>query len=226
MIDAFDMVQLIVLLVYLGMLIGRTLYLRLVCGIRPFTLGAGKSGIPALLERILFPLLVLWWVEILLYALNSPFRLFPPPLDAVLLEGIVWDLAGAALLLCACVLFAGALVSFGASWRVGIDTQHPGSLVTGGLFSLSRNSIFLSIDLYFLGTFLLNGTLVFLMAAVLAVAGMHFQILQEEEYLQQLNPEAYRTYCRKTGRYFGRKVWERQPAPGRISEPADNGRTP
>jgi protein-S-isoprenylcysteine O-methyltransferase Ste14 len=215
MIGIFDILQLAVMAVCLGLLIGRTVHLHLTQGVKPFALGAGKSGFPALLEKTLFPLLVLWWAETVLYALHSPFRIFPAPVDTTLLDGVLWDIAGAALLLCACGLFAWALVSFGASWRVGIDTQNPGTLVTGGVFAFSRNPIFLSIDLYFLGAFLLNGSLFFLIAAILAVDGMHYQILQEENYLRGQYGEAYRMYCRETSRYFGRKWHEQQIRKGR-----------
>jgi protein-S-isoprenylcysteine O-methyltransferase Ste14 len=215
MIGVFDILQLAVMAVYLGLLIGRTVQLSLACGIQPFTLGSGKSGLPALLERILFPALILWWTETALYALHSPFYIFPPPLDSRLLIGIAWSIAGTALLLCACGLFAWALVSFGASWRVGIDTQHPGSLVTEGIFAFSRNPIFLSIDLYFIGAFLLNGTVFFLASAFLAVIGMHYQILQEERYLQKQYGEAYRAYCNTTSRYIGRTFQGRQIRIGR-----------
>jgi protein-S-isoprenylcysteine O-methyltransferase Ste14 len=210
MIGVFDILQMAVMAVYLALLIGRTLQLRLRYGIRPFALGSGKSGFPAFLEKILFPLLVLWWAETALYALHSSFRIFPPPLDRTILDGVVWNINGVLLLLCACGLFAWALVSFGASWRVGIDTRNPGALVTGGVFAFSRNPIFLSIDWYFVGAFFLNGTVVFLIAAILAIAGMHYQILQEEEYLRRQYGEAYRKYTDATFRYFGRAFHESQ----------------
>jgi protein-S-isoprenylcysteine O-methyltransferase Ste14 len=209
MIGAFDVFQLAVLAVYLGLIVGRTLQLRLTRGVRPFALGSGKTGVPALLERILFPALAVWWVETVLYALHAPFHIFPTPLDYKLLGGCPWETAGAVLVLAACGLFVWALGSFGTSWRVGIDAQAPGVLITGGVFAYSRNPIFLSIDLYFFGAFLLNGTVFFLVAAVLAVAGMHYQILREEKFLRRQYGEAYAMYCRETFRYFGRRPHDR-----------------
>ena len=82
--------------------------------------------------------------------------------------------------------------------------------MTGGVFAFSRNPIFLSIDWYFVGAFFLNGTVVFLIAAILAIAGMHYQILQEEEYLRRQYGEAYRKYADATFRYFGRAFHESQ----------------
>lgn len=216
--DAFDALQLAVMAVYLALLIGRTVQLRRMCGVKPFALGSGKTGFPALLEWIFFPALILWWAESALYALHAPFHIFPAPFDILFLEGFAWKAAGAALLLCACGLFAWALISFGVSWRVGIDKQHPGSLVTEGAFALSRNPIFLSIDLYFIGAFLLNGSIFFLAAAILAVAGLHYQILQEEQYLLRQYGEAYSAYRHATSRYFGRTHHERKTHNRRVSD--------
>lgn len=51
------------------------------------------------------------------------------------------------------------------------------------MFALSRNPIFLCLDLYAFGAFLLNGTLGFLIFALLLAVGVHDQILQEEVFL-------------------------------------------
>jgi protein-S-isoprenylcysteine O-methyltransferase Ste14 len=85
---------------------------------------------------------------------------------------------------------------------VGIDNQAPGELVTTGVFAFSRNPIFVFVDLYFIGIFLLNGTVIFL-AAVLVVVGLHYQILQEEQFLRAQYGQAYRYYRAGAPRYFG-----------------------
>ena len=71
-------------------------------------------------------------------------------------------------------------------------------LVPGGL----RCSF---VDLYFIGTFLVNGTVTFLLFAVVVV-GMHYQILQEEAFLRGVHGDAYEAYCRETRRYLGRRA--------------------
>jgi protein-S-isoprenylcysteine O-methyltransferase Ste14 len=43
--------------------------------------------------------------------------------------------------------------------------------------------IFVFLDLYFAGTFFINGTLIFLVFAVVVIAGVHYQIMQEESFL-------------------------------------------
>jgi hypothetical protein len=39
------------------------------------------------------------------------------------------------------VLLAASLVSFGKSFRVGIDIDYPDKLVTSGVFAITRNPI-------------------------------------------------------------------------------------
>jgi protein-S-isoprenylcysteine O-methyltransferase Ste14 len=98
--------------------------------------------------------------------------------------------------------FVWAFYSFGNSWRVGFDTKTPGALVTYGIFALSRNPIYLFLDLWFVGVFLINGTLVFLIFALLALAHLHYQIVREEKFLDELYGQPYRDYRSRTCRYF------------------------
>jgi hypothetical protein len=59
------------------------------------------------------------------------------------------------------------------------------------------------VDLYGAGTFLLNGTLIFLIFAVVAIIGLHCQTVQEEVSLTQAYGQAYAWYCARTKRYLG-----------------------
>lgn len=53
------------------------------------------------------------------------------------------------------LLFICALISFGKSFRVGLDEDHPGELVTTGAFSISRNPIYTAFGLVLIGVFLI-----------------------------------------------------------------------
>ncbi|MBI5184202.1 MAG: hypothetical protein HZA01_00525 [Nitrospinae bacterium] len=83
-----------------------------------------------------------------------------------------------------------ALVSFRDSWRAGIDEKTQGELITTGIFAVSRNPIFIFIDLYFIGTFLINGALIFLIFAAVVIIGLHCQIIQEEKFLAKAYGQA------------------------------------
>ena len=120
----------------------------------------------------------------------------------MILDSVPLKVVGSLLVVVGFVFFLSALLAFENSWRIGIDTRSPGKLVTTGIFALSRNPIFCFIDLYFAGTFLINGTLIFLVFAVSVVAGVHYQILQEERFLESQYGSAYRDYCRQSGRYL------------------------
>jgi len=99
-------------------------------------------------------------------------------------------------------IFLVAQATLGDSWRLGIDERHPGALVTHGIYRLSRNPLYLFFNLYFWGTFLLNGTGMFAIFAVLVTANLHYQILQEERFLAQVHGEPYRAYRARVGRYL------------------------
>ena len=199
----FDIFQLAALTFFLVVFLGRTLLLWLNQGINPFALGAGKKGLHRLLELALFPWLVLWMLEILASTLRGPYRLIPASWNPLLLNNLLLKIAGALLIVFGDFVFVWALISFGNSWRVGIDEKKVGTLVTSGVFAFSRNPIFVFLDLYFIGTFLVNGTLILLVFAGVTILGIHYQILQEERFLLSKYGQAYQEYCSRTGRYLG-----------------------
>lgn len=200
--NVFDYFQVISVVIFLFILVGKILYLRLKRNVNPIAIGGGKKGFRLAFELMSFAGLILWIAELLLYAFHARFRIFPSPLDAQLINSPTVKIGGLVLSSFGLIVFALAYVSFGDSWRVGIDVKNPGALVTTGVFSVTRNPIYLCLDLWFIGTFLINGTLIFLIFAGLAVAAMHWQIRQEETFLSNLYGQPYRDYCRQTGRYI------------------------
>lgn len=200
--DFFDTFQIVALIVFLAVFLGRTLVLRFTRNISPLVLGSGKQGFDRAIELAFFVGFVVWIAEVVLYTLRSDFRIFPPPLDTTLVDSIPAKLVGVLLLNVGFAIFLWALASFGDSWRVGIDQRKPGELVTGGAFALSRNPIFVFLDLYFVGTFLINGTTIFLLFAIIVVAGAHYQVRNEEKFLTGHYGQTYLDYCARTGRYL------------------------
>jgi protein-S-isoprenylcysteine O-methyltransferase Ste14 len=180
----------------------KTLYLRLKRNINPIAIGGGKKGLLLAVEVFAFVALLVWMFEILLYAFHSEFRIFPWPFNIQLLDSTIAKIVGVVSTSFGCVLFVLAYVSFGDSWRVGFDVKSPGALVTTGVFSISRNPIYLFLNLWFLGTFLMNGTVIFLIFTILALVVQHWQILQEEAFLTNLYGQTYRDYLSRTRRYI------------------------
>jgi protein-S-isoprenylcysteine O-methyltransferase Ste14 len=198
----FDHFQIGSLALFLLVLVGRALSLRLTANINPIAIGRGKRGLRFIFELYAFAGLAIWITELLLYSLHCSFRVFPSPLHTLLIGSTTAKLAGVTLVSLGFVIFVLAFVSFGDSWRVGFDVKTPGKLVTTGIFAFTRNPIYVFLILWFIGIFLINGTLIFLIFALLAIAHLHYQIRQEEKFCTQLYGPAYEDYCARTGRYF------------------------
>jgi protein-S-isoprenylcysteine O-methyltransferase Ste14 len=198
----FDYFQITSLSIVVLIFVGRASYLRFRRNINPIAIGGGKKGVLLAVELVTIIGFVAWTIEGLLFAFHSSFRIFPSSLDSQLLDSFAAKIAGVALITLGLVIFGSAYASFGDSWRVGFDLRTPGTLVTTGTFALSRNPIYVFLDLWFIGVFFINGTLIFLIFALLAVAFLHWQILQEEKFLVRLYGQPYQNYCAKVGRYF------------------------
>ena len=111
-------------------------------------------------------------------------------------------LFGIALCLTAITGFALTLISFGASFRVGIDENKPDKLITSGMFSISRNPIYLCFLLFFAGLFIIHRNIVIAVGIVLFAAAIHRQILREEKFLLSHYGEEYGDYQKKVRRYL------------------------
>lgn len=172
-------------------------------GVFPIVIGRGK-GAWRIIELLSFLALILWVVEVLLRALRSRFDLFPDPVGLAVLHTEPVRMVGGALLIVGLIPFILAFVNFGTSWRIGIDRKTPGALVTGGIFAVTRNPIYVAFILFFFAIFLINGTWFFLIFALLAVVSIHFQILREEDFLKKQYGADYAAYCARAPRYL---IW-------------------
>jgi protein-S-isoprenylcysteine O-methyltransferase Ste14 len=115
-------------------------------------------------------------------------------------ETVSW--AGALLCLAGLLLMLLSLVSFGKSFRVGIDPDNPDKLVTNGIFAFSRNPIYVGFWFVLLGQFLLFSNWVLLIYLVAATWLFHRQVLREEEYLRTHYGQQYAEYCDRVRRYL------------------------
>ena len=77
------------------------------------------------------------------------------------------------------------------SWRIGIDQENETPLITKGLFSLSRNPIFLGILVADLGLFLVIPNALTLLIVVWVFHAIQIQVRLEEEFLIQTHNETY-----------------------------------
>src|SRR5262249_36380083 len=82
-------------------------------------------------------------------------------------EVVSW--VGVILCLAGLILLLLSLVSFGRSFRVGIDVDHSDKLVTTGVFAFSRNPIYVAFVFVLLGQFLVFPNWILLVYPLLAV---------------------------------------------------------
>jgi len=99
-------------------------------------------------------------------------------------------------------LLLWTLVSFGRSFRVGIDQDRPDRLITTGSFAISRNPIYVAFAIILLGQFLIFPNFILLIYLVAAVWLFHRQVLREEAFLKQHYGQEYAAYCRRVRRYL------------------------
>jgi protein-S-isoprenylcysteine O-methyltransferase Ste14 len=150
--------------------------------------------------------LVVWWYELVAYAAPLQFHVIPKSLDVVLLDAMAFKTMGLLAWLAALSIYGLALWAIGDSWRIGIDRGAPGSLVTDGIFAWSRNPIYFSFTLGVMGTFLIQGRLIFLVIALVLAGLLRALIRREERFLAHTYGDAYREYEAKVGRYV---TWPR-----------------
>lgn len=197
----YDYFTLSALVVFLGVLIGRTVILTR-RGVKIFVIGEGKRGFERFLELMFFVFFPVWLAGVFITAITGKNIFLPDLFSQLLYDSENLKIGGLFLLILSVVIFCAALAAFKNSWRVGIDSNNPGALVTDGIFSFSRNPIFLSMYLFFIGVFLIYPTIFFLIFAVGTMAGIHLQILQEEKFLTKFHGESYRRYIAGVRRYF------------------------
>jgi protein-S-isoprenylcysteine O-methyltransferase Ste14 len=108
---------------------------------------------------------------------------------------------GALFCLVGLLLFIWSLVSFGRSFRVGIDTDRPDRLITTGAFAFSRNPMYVAFAIVLIGQFLIFPNWILLAYLATGVWLFHRQVLREEAYLKSHYGPEYSDYCHRVRRY-------------------------
>ena len=145
---------------------------------------------------------LLWVYEALAFTLPLSFHLVPAVARAVVLDVGAARAVGVLVMAAGLVVYGLALRAFGSSWRLGIDRDRPGALVTGGIFGRSRNPVYLGLALLAAGVFLVLGRLVLLVLAIVFLVYFRSLIRREERFLAERYGNAYREYARAVGPWW------------------------
>jgi protein-S-isoprenylcysteine O-methyltransferase Ste14 len=203
------------LFVFFITLMYRSITVRIKRGINPIKLKFWENRLLGFLELSLFFAVVVWAIEVMFYSIPIQFHIFPWPLDLQLINTAFTKLLGMIISLLAFWLLFQGLKNLGDSWQFGIDEQQVGVLVTDGIYRYSRNPIYLFFIFWFLGTFLINGIVVFLCFALFTTGNLHLQIQKEERFLRKVHGLAFVEYCKRTPRYLSWEVlikkWKANP---------------
>jgi len=199
----FEYFQLAIIVVIVCVIAFKAIYLRVTTGINPIVVFRSEGAF-RVVEAFALLALIGWVAEVVLHATHSRFDFFRERVGIALLQSPTIKILGEAIAISGVVIFVLAFFSFGDSWRIGIDKKTAGRLVTGGIFSISRNPIYVAFDLIFIAVFLMNGTWFFLIFALLGILAIHGQTLREETFLGQRYGEDYERYRKQTPRYL---IW-------------------
>ncbi len=206
--EFLNWIQIAVLICLAILGLGRALILK-TQNIQVFVLDSQMTKIQLFNGFVFVSCFIAWIFESIVHGLSLNYHIQPGILHIVLIQNIGIKIGAVFILVFGLFIYALALYSFRDSWRIGIDRENPGRLITTGIFAWSRNPIYISLDLLVLGVFMLQGYLIFLILSIGIIFSLHFQILQEEKYLIQTYGETYIKYCSKVSRYFNLQVFLR-----------------
>lgn len=170
-------------------------------GVNPYRL-IDQAGLAHFVSRV-YSLVSLGVVVCILLFSLAPAAWYEYLAPITWLEGDVLTAVGVTLLILALIWVLIAQAHMGASWRIGIDTENETSLVTHGVFRLSRNPIFLGMRLNLLGLFLVLPNALTLLLWLLGDVAIQIQVFLEEEHLRLQHSAAYDRYSAATPRYLG-----------------------
>lgn len=168
-------------------------------GINPIRTKNQKS-VHAYVTNLIRVLFLLPFISVVLFSVNPAWYRFLQPV-AWLNYGFL-KIAGGALMAVALGYIALAQYQMGTSWRVGIDDKNKTVLVARGLYSFSRNPIYLGIFVALAGLFIALPDILTFTTAVATFFVINIQVRLEEEFLLQQHGKAFEAYMAEVSRWL------------------------
>ena len=104
------------------------------------------------------------------------------------------------------LIFIISVAQMKDNWRAGVQREEKTSLVTTGIYSISRNPAFLGFDLMYIGILFTFFNWYLCLATCFVLVFFHLQIVNvEEDFLIEAFGDEYIQYKKKVCRYIGRK---------------------
>jgi protein-S-isoprenylcysteine O-methyltransferase Ste14 len=148
-------------------------------------------------EFLIIPFVALYFYTVLAINLGWPHWVTPAIFNS---ETLGW--VGIAAGITGLIVLATSIVAFGDSFRIGIDEGTKDSLVTSGIFAVTRNPIYVAFALVLLCQLLVFQTWFFLIYLIAATLLFHRQVLLEEKFLEQRYGKQFDAYRKKVRRYI------------------------
>lgn len=131
--------------------------------------------------------------------------LFPLPLTLLLPRAALIS-AGIILILISFVLIGSTRRQFREAGQPTDPGDPTTQLITSGIFSWSRNPLYLAGMIFYLGLAALLNSLWMLILLLPTLAAFHFVlIVPEERYLEEIFGASYRQYVQSVRRWVGRR---------------------
>jgi protein-S-isoprenylcysteine O-methyltransferase Ste14 len=166
-------------------------------GINPVTFG--KTGnAHDYVGNVMKLLIILLLASIIVYSVSN--QLYRHLIPVWYLEKEWAAITGLILIHISLLWTVIAQQQMGRSWRIGIDEKNRTDLVMNGVFSLSRNPVFLGMITTMTGLFLILPNAVSFFTALTGYLIIQVQIRLEEEFLLKQHGTAYEAYRKKVRR--------------------------
>jgi protein-S-isoprenylcysteine O-methyltransferase Ste14 len=168
-------------------------------GINPFRFNSEESTINFVGKTYKLITLIAF-IVIFINAFFSGYMEFLCPINYLQKSYLEW--LGVSLLHLSAIWIFIAQRNMDNEWRIGIDNKNKVTLITKGLFSISRNPIFLGVIMVFIGLFLIIPNMVTTIILLTGIIVIQVQIRLEEEFLLKELGEEYMEYINKTKRWL------------------------
>jgi len=195
----FEIFPFVSFLLFSILIFGRTILLKK-RGVRVSSKSAKSRKLKFILHPVFLLIMHLWMFEISRPVIH--FSLLPKVLSSPVLESIALQVIGTVLILVSLIFLIATLISFKNSLRFGMHSNNLGKLITNGIFAVSRNPFFVSVELLILGNALFLPNPFLLGIAAATIVSIHFFILKEEVFMSENYGEEYKNYSKKVKRYF------------------------